>query len=127
MVSQGRERSVSFSLTDPDPQPSAPEAAVQHLLRVVRLPLMHMSPSSAQSSSRRIPSFPSDNQPRDRRGRLGETPKHTKTSLGDPGSYARRRPMLGTRNANGDLGHEASVLVEDDEFGGEETARIKKG
>ena len=35
--------------------------------------------------------------------------------------------MLGTRNANGDLGHEASVLVEDDEFGGEETARIKKG
>ena len=35
--------------------------------------------------------------------------------------------MLRRRNANGDLGHEASVLAEDDEFGGEETARIKKG
>ena len=43
------------------------------------------------------------------------------------GSPVRRRPVLGRRNANGDLGHEDYVLVEDDEFGGEETPRIKKG
>ena len=35
--------------------------------------------------------------------------------------------MLGRRNANGDLGHEDYVLVEDDGFGGEETPRIKMG
>ena len=96
-------------------------------MRAVRLPLTQVSPNSAQSSSRRTPSFLSDNQPRDRRGRIGEKPKNIKTSLNDMGSPVRRRPVLGRRNANGDLGHEDYVLVEDDEFGGEETPRIKKG
>lgn len=127
LVSQGREHSVSLSLTDPDPQPSAPEAAVQHLLRAVRLPLTQLAPNSTQTASRRAPSFLSDNQPRDRRGRIGEKPKNIKTSLADPGSSARRRPILGRRNANAELGHEDYVLVEDDEFGGEETPRMKKG
>ena len=127
MVSQGRQHSVSLSLTDPDPQPSAPEAAVQHLLRAVRLPLTQLSPNSAQTSSRRAPSFLSDNQPRDRRGRIGEKPKHIKTSLGDPGSSARRRPIPGRRNANGDTGHDDCGLVEYDEFPGEETPRIRRG
>ena len=123
LVSQGRQHSVSLSLTDPDPQPSAPEAAVQHLLRTVRLPLSQLSPNSAQTSSRRTPSFLSDNQPRDRRGRIGEKPKNIKTS-GDSGASAHRRPVLGR---SGDTGHDEYVLVEDDEFGGEETPRIRKG
>ena len=122
MVSQGRQHSVSLSLTDPDPQPSAAEAAVQHLLRTVRLPLSQLSPNPAQTS-RRAPSFLSDNQPRDRRGRIGEKPKNIKTS-GDSEASARRRPVLGR---SGDTGHDEYVLVEDDEFGGEETPRIRKG
>lgn len=127
MVSQGRQHSVSLSLTDPDPQPSAPEAAVQHLLRAVRLPLTQISPNSTQASSRRTPSFLSDNQPRDRRGRIGEKPKNINTSLNDLGSSARRRPILGRRNANGGAGNDDYVLVEDDEFGDEETPRMGKG
>jgi hypothetical protein len=47
--------------------------------------------------------------------------------LGDSGSSARRRPVLGRRNAKGDTGHDDYVLVEDDEFGGEETPRMGKG
>ena len=43
LVSQGRECSVSLFLTDPD-QRSAPEAAVQHLLRAARLPIAQLSP-----------------------------------------------------------------------------------
>ena len=35
--------------------------------------------------------------------------------------------MLRRRNANGDLGHEDYVLVEDNEFGSGKTPRIKKG
>ena len=127
LVSQGREHSVLLSLTDPDPQPSAPEAAVQHLLRAVRLPLNQLSHNTIQRSSRRAPSFLSDNQPRDRRGRIGEKPKNIKTSLGDPGSSARRRPVFGRKNANSDLKHDDYVLVEGDEFGGEETPKIRKG
>jgi hypothetical protein len=127
LVSQGREHLVSLSLTDPDPQPSAPEAAVQHLLRAVRLPLTQLSTNSVQTSSRRTPSFLSDSQPRDRRGRIGEKPKNIKTSLGDPGSSARRRPILTRNNGDRDLRHDDYVLVEDEEFDGEETPRIRKG
>ncbi|KAF9653345.1 HbrB-domain-containing protein [Thelephora ganbajun] len=125
LVSQGRQHSVSLSLTDPDPQPSAPEAAVQHLLRTVRLPLTQVSSNPAQTS-RRAPSFLSDNQPRDRRGRIGEKPKNIKTS-GDSGSSVRRRPMFERRNANGDAWNDDFVLIEDDEFGGEETPKMRKG
>lgn len=35
--------------------------------------------------------------------------------------------MLGRRNANGEMGHDDYVLVEDDEFGGEETPTMRKG
>ena len=124
LVSQGRRHSVSLSLTDPDPQPSPPEAAVQHLLRTVRLPLTQLSPNSARSSSRRTPSFLSDSQPRDRRGRIGEKPKSINTS-GDSGYHTRRRPVPGRSGANGDVGHDDYALVEDDE--GEETPRMRKG
>lgn len=34
---------------------------------------------------------------------------------------------MGRRNANGDLRHDDYVLVEDDEFDGEETPKIMKG
>lgn len=126
LVSQGREHSVLLSLTDPDPQPSAPEAAVQHLLRAFRLPLAQLSSNSVRASSRRTPSFLSDSQPRDRRGRIGEKPKNIKTSLDDPGPSVRRPPILRRKGGNGDFGHDDYVLVEDDEFG-EETPRIRKG
>jgi len=35
--------------------------------------------------------------------------------------------MLGRKNANGDMGHDDYALVEDDEFGGEETPTVRKG
>ena len=35
--------------------------------------------------------------------------------------------MIARRNANGDFSHDDYVLVEDNEFGGEETPRVKKG
>ena len=35
--------------------------------------------------------------------------------------------MLGRRNANGEMGHDDYVLVEDDDFGGEETPTVRKG
>ena len=127
LVSQGREHSVLLSLTDPDPQPSAPEAAVQHLLRAVRSPLSQLSGNTARTPSRRTPSFLSDSQPRDRRGRIGEKPKNIKTSLDDPGPTVRRPAMHRRRNANGDFAHDDYVLVEDDEFDGEETPRVRKG
>ena len=63
---QGREPSTPPSLTDPDPRPSAPEAAVQ-------------------------------------------------------------QPVLGREDADGDLGHNDYVLVEDEGFYGKETPRVTKG
>ena len=126
LVSKGREHSVSLSLTNPNPQPSASEAAVRHLLRAVRLPLTQLASNTPQVSSRRAPSFLSDSRPRDRRRRIGEKPKNIKMSLHDQGS-SRRRPLIARKNANGDFGHDDYVLVEDNEFGGEETLRVKKG
>ena len=35
--------------------------------------------------------------------------------------------MLGRRNANGEIGHDDHVLIEDDGFGGEETPMMRKG
>lgn len=35
--------------------------------------------------------------------------------------------MFERRNANGEMGHDDYVLVEDDEFGGEETPTVRKG
>ena len=126
LVLQGREHSVSLSLTDPNPQPLAPEAAVQHLLRAVRLPFTQLASNPLQVSSCRAPSFLPDSQPRDLHGRIREKPKNIKTSLHDPGS-SRRRLLIARRNANGDFRHDDYVLVEDNEFGGEETPRVKKG
>ena len=35
--------------------------------------------------------------------------------------------MIARRNVNGDFSHDDYVLVEDNEFGGEETPRVRKG
>lgn len=80
LSSQSRQRPLTFSLTAPIPQPTAGEAAINDLLRVVRNP-------RAQSDSRtpmlkgspgfqtRTPSFLSGGVPRDRRGRIAQKQK----------------------------------------------------
>ena len=119
-----RTRSVSLSLTDLDPGPSAPEAVVQLPLRTVWLLLTEVASNLAQTVSRRTPSFLSDNPPPDRHGRIGDNPKNTKISLGDPGSSAWRIPMLWRRGASRGLGRDDYVLVGEDEF--EWTSRITR-
>ncbi|KAI0063525.1 HbrB-domain-containing protein [Artomyces pyxidatus] len=76
LVSQGRSHHASVSLTTPSPLPTPGEAAVSHLLRVVRA-----STSGARLSGGRAPhrqartlSFLSGNIPRDRRGRIAQRP-----------------------------------------------------
>jgi hypothetical protein len=72
---------VTFSLTTPAPQPTAGEAAITDLLRVVRSPRTHsdartqalkLGPLSPLS---RAPSFLSGGLPRDRRGRIAHKQK----------------------------------------------------
>lgn len=115
-----------LALTNLDPEPSAPEAAVQRPLRAVWLLLMEVSSNLAQTASHPTPSFLSDDPPRDRRGGIGEKSNNIQTSLGDPGSSARRRPIPGRRNVNGDLGCHDYVPGEG-EFSDEETVGAKKG
>lgn len=94
LVSQGRQRPVSLSLTAPDPQPSAGEAAIQHLLRAVHLPLTQLSLNSSPAMSKTTSSFLWGGQPRDRRGRIGQKPGHLKmTSI-----VAARKGRKGSAN-----------------------------
>jgi hypothetical protein len=61
-----------MSLTSPPPQPSAGEAAIQHLLRAIRSPLTEKSPNSFPAITKTGHSFFSGSKPRDRRGRIGD-------------------------------------------------------
>ena len=83
LSSQSRQLPVTFSLTTPTPQPTAGEAAINDLLRLVRNP----SPQSSSLDQKfkhspafqsRTTTFLSGGIPRDRRGRIahkGKIPK----------------------------------------------------
>ncbi|KAJ6607765.1 HbrB-like-domain-containing protein [Mycena sp. CBHHK59/15] len=74
LTSQSRHRSPLISLTSAPPQPSASEAAVADLLRVVRSPRPQFDARQAATpiSPARAPSFLSGGLPRDRRGRIAQ-------------------------------------------------------
>ncbi|RDB24719.1 Target of rapamycin complex 2 subunit bit61 [Hypsizygus marmoreus] len=95
LTSQRRPRPVAFSLTTPAPAPTAGEAAVADLLRIVRSPRsqydsrMQAKLGGPMSPLSRAPSFLSGGLPRDRRGRIahktnGRGPPHL-VGLGVPG------------------------------------------
>lgn len=75
LASQRRQRAMAFSLTTPTPVPTAGEAAVIDLLRLLSNP---QAPAQAFKNSRRLnplsraPSFLSGGVPRDRRGRIAQ-------------------------------------------------------
>lgn len=75
LVSQRTLPSV-LSLTEPTPQPTPGEAAIQHLLRAIRTPLSKDAPTSYHRFSTRAPSFLSAGLPRDRRGRIDMKGSH---------------------------------------------------
>ena len=103
----GIERSVSLPLTDLDPQPSAPKAAVQRST----LAACHPAPANA-SGTNVLPSNASIPFGSPTSGSGGNRRKST--SLGDPGSSAwRTLSGLGKENANGELGHDNYVHAED--------------
>jgi hypothetical protein len=93
LSSQSRQRPVTFSLTTPTPQPTAGEAAINDLLRVVRNPRANTDPRSqpynpVPGSQTRTPSFLSGGLPRDRRGRIaqkqsGKGPPQEEDKFGD--------------------------------------------
>jgi len=93
LSSQSRQRPVTFSLTTPTPQPTAGEAAISDLLRVVRNPRANTDPRSqpynpGPGSQMRTPSFLSGGLPRDRRGRIaqkqsGKGPPQEEDKFGD--------------------------------------------
>lgn len=93
LSSQSRQRPVTFSLTTPTPQPTAGEAAISDLLRVVRNPRANTDPRSqpynpVPGSQTRTPSFLSGGLPRDRRGRIaqkqsGKGPPQEEDKFGD--------------------------------------------
>jgi hypothetical protein len=81
LTSQQRSRPVTFSLTTPAPQPTAGEAAIADLLRIVRSPRAHFDARTQASKLgplsplSRAPSFLSGGLPRDRRGRIAHKQK----------------------------------------------------
>ncbi|KAJ7502771.1 HbrB-like-domain-containing protein [Mycena galericulata] len=74
LTSQSRQRPPPISLTSAPPQPSACEAAVADLLRVLRSPRSQFDAKATSTpiSPPRAPSFLSGGLPRDRRGRIAQ-------------------------------------------------------
>lgn len=80
LSSQSRQLSVTFSLTTPTPQPTAGEAAIKDLLRLVRNPCpqsdsVNQKFKNSPSFQSRTPTFLSGGIPRDRRGRVAQKGK----------------------------------------------------
>ncbi|TFK75319.1 HbrB-domain-containing protein [Pluteus cervinus] len=76
LSSQSQQRPVTFSLTTPVPQPTAGEAAISDLLRVVRAPPGTSHPKGPTAPLTRAPTFLSGARPRDRRGRIAQKNKN---------------------------------------------------
>ncbi|KAJ7209561.1 HbrB-like-domain-containing protein [Mycena pura] len=102
LSSQGRQRPPPVSLTSAPPQPSASEAAIADLLRLVRSPRPQFDAKVKASpiSPSRAPSFLSGGLPRDRRGRI-----------------AKKSTLIGIKVSEDG----------DDDFFGDETPRIAQG
>ena len=77
LSSQSRQLPVTFSLTTPTPQPTAGEAAINDLLRLVRNPCPRSDSVNQQfkkspAFQSRTTTFLSGGIPRDRRGRVAQ-------------------------------------------------------
>ncbi|ETW80467.1 hypothetical protein HETIRDRAFT_476087 [Heterobasidion irregulare TC 32-1] len=85
LVSQGRRQMTSLSLTEPASQPPAGEAAVTHLLRLVRSTTSGTRIGSAHTNPHqaRTLSFLSSNIPRDRRGRIAHRPNPLRADVSE--------------------------------------------
>ncbi|KZT04629.1 HbrB-domain-containing protein [Laetiporus sulphureus 93-53] len=79
LVSQRSHRPISFSLTASPPQVSPGEAAVQHLLHIVRAPLTQLERNMQRTN--RAPPFLSAGKPRDRRGWIAQRPERQRSSV----------------------------------------------
>ncbi|KAF8813635.1 HbrB-domain-containing protein [Phlegmacium glaucopus] len=80
LSSQSRQLPVAFSLTTPTPQPTAGEAAIKDLLRLVRSSCPQSDPvnqrfRNSPAFQPRTPTFLSGGIPRDRRGRIAQKGK----------------------------------------------------
>ena len=78
MLSSQSQLPVTFSLTTPTPQPTAGEAAINDLLRLVRNPCPQsdsLDQKSRHSPALRTTTFLSGGIPRDRRGRVAQKGK----------------------------------------------------
>ncbi|KAF9047300.1 HbrB-like-domain-containing protein [Panaeolus papilionaceus] len=81
LSAQSRQLPHTFSLTTPAPQPTAEEAAIRDLLRLVRNPRPTADPRSTKFKGSpgfqtRTPTFLSGGLPRDRRGRVAQKGKY---------------------------------------------------
>lgn len=80
LSSQSRQLPLTFSLTSPTPQPTAGEAAINDLLRLVRNPCpqydsVNQKFKNSPAFQSRTPTFLSGGIPRDRRGRIAQKGK----------------------------------------------------
>ena len=85
LSSQSRQLPLTFSLTTPTPQPTAGEAAINDLLRLVRNPCPQYDPvnqkfKNSPAFQARTPTFLSGAIPRDRRGRIAQKGKMPQAS-----------------------------------------------
>lgn len=71
LVSQRPLPSV-LSINEFTPPPTPGEAAIQHLLRAIRSPVVQLTPHIYKRYSSGAPSFLSAGRPRDRRGRIAQ-------------------------------------------------------
>ena len=101
LSSQSRQLPLTFSLTTPTPQPTAGEAAINDLLRLVRNPCPQYDPvnrkfKNSPAFQSRTPTFLSGGIPRDRRGRIaqkGKIPQASHDQRNDGGETPRKGPV----------------------------------
>lgn len=82
LSAQSRYLPATFSLTTPSPQPTAGEAAIRDLLRLVRNPQGDLRNTKFKSPFTRTPTFLSGGLPRDRRGRIAGKGKNIAELVG---------------------------------------------
>ncbi|KAJ3518142.1 hypothetical protein NLJ89_g65 [Agrocybe chaxingu] len=103
LSAQSRHLPVTFSLTTPTPQPTAGEAAIRDLLRLVRSPRPQADPNTKFKNSpafqTRTPTFLSGGLPRDRRGRVAgkgkNIPELRGLAQGEEEQFGDDTPRLG--------------------------------
>ncbi|THH17875.1 hypothetical protein EW146_g3031 [Bondarzewia mesenterica] len=113
LVSQGRRQITSLSLTEPASQPTPGEAAVTHLLRLVRSPASHLRFNIDLNDPRQASahSFLAGNIPRDRRGRIAQRPGPLQMNVSEEDEEdGAETPRLGFVDRDGDREREREFL-----------------